>query len=515
MNKTLLFIKLRFTNGLGLNEIKYGHNKKQNRKKIRDLILYFILGVIVAFFIGGIYGSLDAIGQHALIPLFQCIAGSAVVLVADIFAAGSAIFNPATYEREIVLPVHPASIVISRIAGLYLINIILMLIIFLPACILFSSASAWILGITGILFTPLIPMAVSLALGAFVSAIASHVKHKSAISSALSIILSIAVFIFIFLRKSDTMLVEDIAGIFSGISAQICQWYPPAAWFASGDLLFTALFAVVSFAVCALFVWIASRKFAPICSAMNTHYAKKNYQMTNLSSSTQLKSLYKMELKRYFSSSAYVTNTIVSYIMAVIIAVILCVLGSDTIADLTGSDTLFKLGAFAIALFAVLSPVSQSAISIEGKHWWIKQTLPVPAKKIMQAKLLVNYTVSLPFILAASVIYCFAAEADAGILFGSILIPLVCALFSGVLGLYENLKHPNLSWDMEINAVKRGPAITRTMLFGALAVVALYVISVFAGIAAGAVIGLVALLVVSLLLYRKCLSFELNALEEA
>ncbi|HJJ48138.1 MAG TPA: hypothetical protein O0X39_03980 [Methanocorpusculum sp.] len=515
MNKTLLLIKLRLINTFGINEIRYGHDAKKARKKIGELILYVILGAFAAVLFGGVSAGLAAIGQEALVPLFSCVAGSALVLIIDIFYAGAAIFNPKAYEREIVYPVKPSGIVISRLASLYLVNIILMMVIFIPGCIVLGSPALWGLSVFGIFFTPLIPMSVSLAVGALVSAAASHVKHKSAVSTAISIAFTMALFCFIFLRKSDTPLPDYMADVFASLSAQISMWYPPAAWFGSGDALFTALFAVVSLGVFALFLAIASWKFAPICSAMNTYYAKKTYHMQNLSSSSQLKALFKMELKRYFASSTYVTNTIMGYILAVVLALIICIMGPERIVELTGSEFLLKGGVLLLAVFGILSPVSASSISIEGKQWWIKQTLPVAEKKILQAKLFVSFLVSLPFMLTASVLYCIAAAGSVFEVLAFIAIPFICTVFASVLGLYQNLKHPNFSWDNEVKAVKQGSALTHTMLFGLFTLVLLFVLSMFAGIEICALIGFAVLCAVSIVLYRKCLKCKLNRLEDA
>ena len=47
-----------------------------------------------------------------------------------------------------------------------------------------------------------------------------------------------------------------------------------------------------------------------------------------------------------------------------------------------------------------------------------------------------------------------------------LLLPAACTLFSGLLGLFENLRHPNFDWINETQAVKSGASVLLTMFIG-------------------------------------------------
>ena len=51
-----------------------------------------------------------------------------------------------------------------------------------------------------------------------------------------------------------------------------------------------------------------------------------------------------------------------------------------------------------------------------------------------------------------------------------ILIPLICLLFTIVLGLASNLRFPVLNWDNEARVVKQGAAVLVSMLVGMIAI---------------------------------------------
>ena len=47
-----------------------------------------------------------------------------------------------------------------------------------------------------------------------------------------------------------------------------------------------------------------------------------------------------------------------------------------------------------------------------------------------------------------------------------LLLPSVFGMFSGFLGLFENLRHPNFNWINETQAVKSGASVLLTMFIG-------------------------------------------------
>ena len=72
------------------------------------------------------------------------------------------------------------------------------------------------------------------------------------------------------------------------------------------------------------------------------------------------------------------------------------------ISDIKNIVTLY--GPIILGLFCSLSSTTHSAISLEGKNYWIMKTLPVSPYLIFASKIMVNLTILLPTILIASVL---------------------------------------------------------------------------------------------------------------
>lgn len=109
-------------------------------------------------------------------------------------------------------------------------------------------------------------------------------------------------------------------------------------------------------------------------------------------------------------------------------------------------------------------------MSIEGKNLWIAQSLPVPASEILKAKLALHLSVLLPAVLCDIAAVVIVFRPTGVMLVCTLLLPPIFAIFTGVLGLMANLRHPNFDWVTEVQAVKNGVSVM-IALFGAWGVI--------------------------------------------
>jgi ABC-2 type transport system permease protein len=92
---------------------------------------------------------------------------------------------------------------------------------------------------------------------------------------------------------------------------------------------------------------------------------------------------------------------------------------------------------------------------LEGKQWWIVNTLPIRAKELLDSKLLMNLTVTGPFCLIASLLVVIGQKADIMEATWIFLVPIVAMLFSVVFGQTVNLKLAVFDWENEVSIVKQ------------------------------------------------------------
>ena len=164
-----------------------------------------------------------------------------------------------------------------------------------------------------------------------------------------------------------------------------------------------------------------------------------------------LGALCSREFKRYFSSSVYVTNTIIGPVMGCIISGALLFVDLDSvIGKLPLPVNVCSLVPFLLAGVMCMMPTVCASVSMEGKNWWIVKSLPLSAKSILDAKLLMNLILIMPFYLLAEVLLLLALRPGGMERVWLLLVPAVLILFTCVYGLAVNLRFPVMDWELSL-----------------------------------------------------------------
>ncbi len=171
-------------------------------------------------------------------------------------------------------------------------------------------------------------------------------------------------------------------------------------------------------------------------------------------------SLIIKEFKLYFSSLTYVSNTIITPVVIVIlnISILIGIIPSiDSISyDLLGftisSQQIYVLIVFT---FVILTTTTSCSISFEGKSIWIMLVAPINIKKIAIGKILVNILLFLPGIVLTSIV--FYTVFHAGIFYLIIISTLLVSTLTliSIIGFLVNLRFPSYNWSSEMEVVKQ------------------------------------------------------------
>lgn len=119
--------------------------------------------------------------------------------------------------------------------------------------------------------------------------------------------------------------------------------------------------------------------------------------------------------------------------------------------------------------------------SLEGKNYWIIQSLPIDKKTLYKGKMLFNLYLTIPFMLFATLCICISAKAPVLTTVLSLLLGVVLCLFSTCFGCVCGIKHIKPEWENEIEVIKQSAAVAIYLLPNMFAGMALIVISVFLG----------------------------------
>lgn len=505
-------------NFFGLNVLRFSRDKRVKRRAGLLTVVYIFLAVILAVYVGTLSYGLCLLSLEEVVPAYLITISSLLIFFFGIFKAGGMIFKKEGYDILSSLPVPQSAIVISRFLRMYLENLLFAFAVMVPGLAVYAwfvkpGGAFFLFGLWGILLVPALPVVGAILIGALITALASRMKYKSLVISGLSILAVLAIFLGssrLSAMEGETS-PEMLKGLSSVVFSVLEKVYPPAVWLgrAVADmdlgkiLLCTAVFAGVCVAVIAL---IASC-FHEICRNLYGTSAKHNYQMGNLKKDSVRKALVIREIKRYFSSGTYVTNTIIGPVMGTLFAGAVLVTGMDRVRELfpvpvdVGAYIPFVLA----GIFCMMNTTCVS-VSLEGKNWWIVNSLPLGTKSVLDAKLLMNLIVMLPFYLAAEVMLSIALRPAVLDQVWLLVIPAVMVLFSCVFGITVNLHFPVFTWESETSVVKQSAASMLGGMGGLLLTVAFIVVNVAVPVGNSALLKAVcciAALLATAFLYRR------------
>lgn len=514
-----LLCKVQLCNLFGINEVRHTKDSAKKKKYVAMACLWgVLLAMLMMYVVGFVYGMV-MIGADEVVPLYLYTVVSLIILIFTFFKAGSQIFSMKTYEMLVSLPVSKNAIVVSRFLNMYVTNLLLSVLVIVPGTIVYGiyvkpGFMFYVVTVISTLFLPLLPLTLASIVGAVITAISARMKHRSLGETVLMLLFVVGILggSMLFSGSAEQINVEQLQEMVDTLTDTIGAIYLPAVWYKyalEGSLLYFVLLLAVPFGIFLGFVWICGHFFQTICTLLNAVNAKNNYKMEKLKGSSALAALTKKEFRRYFSSSAYVTNTIVGYVLAVAMSIALFVGGTESImTDLEEFGMAIEINRvlpFLITVMFSISSISSCSISMEGKYFWNVQVLPISNKIIYDSKILVNLIVAAPFYVISALLICFGADMTVMETVWVWIVPLCYIIFMAVLGITVNLKFPVMKWEQEVKIVKQSASVGITMLVGMVSsIIPCGCVIVFGREWADmvAVITVVVIAVVTLVLYR-------------
>lgn len=464
--QTGTLIRLELCNIFGWNVFRFSRDKKAKRKAVMLLAVWIWLLAMMVFYVGGLSYGLIWLGAGEVVPPYLFMISSLLIFIFGMFKAGSVIFRKGGYDMLCALPVSRTAVVLSRLARMYVENLLIVLAVLLPGAAVYAwserpGPAFFLTLILGVWFVPMLPMAGAILIGALITGLSSRMRHKSLAATGLSVM---AMFVILYFSMRISILgdisPEMLKELTSVITDLLGRVYPPAMWLGAaavqGDLLQGLFFIGASLGIFGAVSAGVSFFFHQICRGLFGNSARHDYRMGRLKEDSLLVSLCRREFRRYFSSSVYVTNTIMGPVMGCIFSGALLAVGTDTLtASLPASIDLASLVPIMFAGIFCMMTTTATSVSMEGKNWWIAKSLPLSAKNILDAKLLMNLLLFLPFYLLSQIFLILALKPGAEELFWLLLIPAVFLLFSCVYGITVNLHFPVLNWENEVSVVKQ------------------------------------------------------------
>jgi ABC-2 type transport system permease protein len=471
-------LRVSLCNLLGWNEFRYTKDeKKKNRYRLMGalwcLVIMMLMGYVGMTTYGLIYMEM---GDYVPAVLGVLVAG--VVFVFTMLKAGPVLFEKGAYEKQITLPFTVRSIIAGRFLSMYFTDMCIGLLVMLPGMTVYGIAERpgvtfYLYGLMGILFLPMLPLTLASVVGALITGISSRWRQQN-----LAAILLTMVFVCVILFGSfsisgmDESQLEDLVWQLAPLlEEQIGHIYPPALWLSKamikGNLGMLLLFLAVSVLSFVLFLEVLRPFYGTICSLLGVHQTKGNYRMKGLKVRSAFWSMVDREIRRYFSSVVYVTNTLVGNVLMVLLAAAILIMGTDDVEKALGIPGIVSRALpVLLGMLPAMMPMTSCAISMEGKQWWMMRTLPVSGKSITRSMVFANILVAFPFYLVSELLLVIALKPDVVSLLWLLAVPAVYIIFSARIGIVINCKFPVFDWENETRVVKQSASTLVAMLVG-------------------------------------------------
>lgn len=528
MGKLTSLLKASLTDGMQLFRIGKRGGKKASRT------LPVVLALLIAFAIWGYANILldslvDADAGFVMLTLFVLITAF-LTLVEGIYKSGSLLFNCRDDDLMLSLPIKKSTVLFVRVFKLYLFELLYNALIIVPAMIAYAtrvevSGTFYLASLLAVILLPVIPVVIACIIGGFVSGVSSRFRMKNLAQIILTMAFLLVVLITI--------------GNFQGILASITQnatsindvitklYYPAGAYISmvtDFNVVTLLIFVAVHIAIFAVMVIVLSHIYYRVNSRIKivkNHNAKIVYATKR---KPLMLAIIKKELKKFIDTPVLVVNAAFGLILYVM-ACVLFGINIDTISGLVknygvevaGGDLaeMARLYAPAITfgllvMATMMSSITSSMISLEGRSFNILKTLPVKPSTILVGKVLTAVVVMLPFLFVGDIIMFMNFEFNVLqiilILLASFVLPMVAEL----VGIIINLMYPKMNAETDAEVVKQStsPMVATFLGMGVTLLAAFLIIQAMNGgwtqdITLAVGVGIFALIFLGLVIYIK------------
>lgn len=462
MSKLIALIKYSFINCYGLNKSK---------KSVTSNILFWIFTgftVMVTAFVMfyEVVATIIEFGlppQIFLVSILTMITG--IIVVMDMIRSTGTIFNVKDFQLLATLPISGGKLILAKIMDVLLTNYIITVVIMIPAYLVYFTVIGFdvkllILLVICAIFVPFIPMSIGILLGYILYRVSSKFKYKEMAITGLYILCTVALFIFVYSAPKFMPYILEKADYIITILSKL---YLPIQFYTQMllELSFMNLlyFAVSSLIVFAILMIIIRNSFFKLNSRFTVYGKSSDTKLKEGKRQGKIISLFKTEFLKYISKGVVVLNTGIGGIVYILF-VVLDSFGILELNGIGGGSAVLIMGCI---MFAI-SPITATSISLEGKAFNMKKSLPIKPMDILISKILLNIIVNIPFVIVGGLLTLIIGNATVLAMLADIGTIVVALVFASIFGLLINLKFYDFDWNSEAVVVKRSKSVVITMI---------------------------------------------------
>ena len=368
------------------------------------LLLPSIIGFLTLFyqFFAGIYQALPS-HQAPLGLLVAVLSANAIVLLFGLFYLLSAFFFAEDTERLLPLPLRPWEISGAKFLTILVNEYITLLPLLLPAFAawwqFYPAPLFWLKGVLVFLFVPVIPLSAAGAIALVVMRFVNLPKGRDfwrVVGILISLLIAFAIqYLAMGVQRGITQ--EELLSHLltpGGLVDLLGRNYPPALWavrfLVQNDFLALVGFVLFSAAAAGLFLFFGQLLFFKGVVGGGEVSGGRRKAAARQRVRSVLGALLWREIALVVRNPVFLTNSLINLFLPPVILFFLWRSGTESLPAQVPFAYLELGAAGYIASLPVLSVLPSTAISREGKQFWLSRLIPVPPKLQLLSKLLAS-----------------------------------------------------------------------------------------------------------------------------
>ena len=482
MSKLSSLIRASMSEGMQMMPYRF-HGERAKR------FLPFILAALVSLSVfGSAYVMMEDLRESGTVWTVLAVfvlATTVLTVMEGVYKTGDLLFRCHDNDMLLAMPIRRSTIVAMRILKFYLFEMLYCSIFLVPAIIAYAlnapvDASYILVAVMMILFLPAIPIAVSCVIGAISSGITARFQQRS----FLQVLVSLGSLLVIVAM----VLAINAASGFNGttmeaIGGRTVEMYYPARVFVrlvtEFNLWELIQFILISVVVIAVTVFVIGKFYFQIVTRINVVARKKGVDISKLEFKrrSQTGAMIRKELIKYFNTPVLLANTAIGLVIFVVGVVVVSLKFDDIVGSIAANEeyplSMEQLKAYVpcvtfalVAFTSLLTFITTTMLSLEGKAFNLLKTLPISGKKVLMTKVAAAMILIVPITAIGSLVM-WARFGFGFIDFLLVLVAVVAVPFvTEMIGIMTDLKYARFNYDSDAEVVKQSPGVMISSFLG-------------------------------------------------
>lgn len=481
MKKILTLIKVSLNHDMNLFKIqtkKQGTFSKYAFPIMLALIIMTSIGAYAVYFIE----SLKEVHLEFVLLTIFSLAVCFLTIMEGVYKAGTLLFDCKDDQLLFSLPVKRRTVLFIRIFKFYAFEFVYNSLFLLPAIIVYAvfvnpSWTYYLVSLFALILLPVIPVILTCIIGFLTTFVSSKARSKSIVQTVFTTIVILGIF---FITYNTNSFMTNIAQNASNINDLITRLYYPVGAYISliNDfnvvtfLIFIfshiIIFTIAVLLLGKIYFNINSNNKEVIVNHKNTKYKIKSH--------CKLVAFIKKELNRLLLTPVFIANAGFSLILYLILCIAVSIkydaiieMFSNTIPVLSADvlNSAFPVVVIGVICFiALMTSITSSMISLEGRSFNILKSLPLKTSNIILYKIIASLVIMLPCIFLGDLILIIRFRFDIISIILIILGSVIFSFVSELIGIICNLKYPKLDASNDTEIVKQSMSATIAVFIG-------------------------------------------------